>query len=165
MTSEIQAKLIALKAFRLGSHEEDKNEAEKLAKQCLTQLETQSSSAVIIRRKIFYTLFLAEVFRSENPLTYRESAMHLGKKMESMGEANPYPYYIALVEAFEHKYSTGDFGDFNLGCGNISMSYFDYDSNYDCAIGLSRSIWEDYSKFIQIHDLKTIAMFHGIILE
>ena len=101
-------------------------------------------------------------------MTYRESAIRLGKTLETMGEVNPYPYYIAVVEVFEHKYTTGDFGDFNDNeyiertSAYYHQEYFD---RYSSALNLSKTVYDKYFNFIQIHDLKTIARFHGIVLE
>jgi hypothetical protein len=162
--SQIQAKALALKAFLLGSNMSQKTENEIIVRQCLEQLESQPSCPKIIRRQIFYTLILAELFREKDFIVYRKAAMNFGKELEKMKEINPLIYYMKIVDAKERRRSTQDFGDFNC-----NGSYYPYGYRYGEGVsdisdllGLKiRTLPAWFDRFL-IMDLRTIAKAHGI---
>ena len=164
MDPQIQAKALALKAFLLGRDMSQKTENEIIVLQCLEQLESQPSCAKIIRRQIFYTLILAELFREQDSIVYRKAAMNFGKELEKIKEINPFIYYMRIVDATERPRSTQDFGDFNC-----AGSYYPYGYHYgegvsdiSDVLGLrTRSLPSWFDRFL-IMDLRTIAKAHGI---
>ena len=61
-------------------------ENEIVAKHCMEHLASQPRIVSTIRRQLFYTLILAELFREQNPFEYRKLAYALGQELEEMGE-------------------------------------------------------------------------------
>jgi hypothetical protein len=114
MRPKLQAKLLAYKAYKLGRYSVCRQaiaEDAAFVQHCLFTLQQLPQTAETLRRRLFYTLILAEMHRPTNPVEYRKSALELGRMLESEGCPNPFPLFMKIVEATSQPPTTGNFGD------------------------------------------------------
>ena len=64
---------------------------------CLSQL--GSPPEEVLRRRLFYTLILAELHRRSDPVPFRQMAMQIGQELEDLRLPNPSPMFMSIIEA------------------------------------------------------------------
>src|SRR5271166_3153635 len=114
MDANLQATFLAYKAYKIGRESVLRDRVPDDAcfvRDCLSELESRPSTEEVVRRRLFYTLILAELHRRNDPVPFRESAMHLGEKLEQLGLPNPFPMFMNIIRATTRPPSTGNFGD------------------------------------------------------
>jgi hypothetical protein len=171
---DLQAKLLAYKAYTLGREAVSRgSEAEEtyLARAWLRDLENHSPSEQTLRRRLFYTLILAEIHRVSDPVPFRQSAMELGERLESMGALNPVPLFMYIIRATTGSLGTGNLGDFTTQAVEPiqdSWSSTDEFGNLitidaaQSALGLSDRDLEEFRWFLR-KPLREVARLHGLV--
>lgn len=128
---ETQARLVAYKAHKLGrdsiAFKQGPSDA-KYAQACLDSLERREETSETILMRIFYTLVLAEIRRSSDPVPDRMKAQKLGERIKSMGFTDPFPLYMEIIKTTTNSLTAGNFGDLKTrGSNKIqdSTTYID----------------------------------------
>jgi hypothetical protein len=174
MDSRDVAKVIALKAYlvaKQATSHEHKTLAQKAerAVRALTGRDTPES----MRRRVFYNLVLAELFRERDPIPYRTAAMDDGERLAALGLGNPAAIYMRIVEATTERVTTAHFGDFNSSpCWSHSwwsdsplaesLAFQGSIGPALAAVQLEDSLAEQYDKFLVGMSLDEIMKEHEI---
>jgi len=114
MDLNLQAKLLAYKAYRLGRESVTRDsvaEDSRFVGSCLNGLEGRPQTEETVRRRLFYTLILAELHRLSDPIRHRQAAMDLGEQLERLCVPNPFSLYMRVIAATTGSPTTGNFGD------------------------------------------------------
>ena len=176
MDANLQATLLAYKAYKIGRESVLRDRVPDDAcfvRDCLSELESRPSTEEVVRRRLFYTLILAELHRRTDPVAFRESAMHLGEKLEQLGLPNPFPMFMSIIRATTQPPSTGNFGDITTSAVEPiqdSSSYTDDFGNVvtvdlaQSALGLSDGDLAKFDRFLQ-KSLREITRLHGLELR
>jgi hypothetical protein len=110
----IQAKLLVYKAYKIGRESVSQCSGEndtRAVSAWLKILEARPPTEDNLRRRLFYTLILAEIHRLSDPVPFRETALELGEKLEAIGAVSPFPLYMRIIGATTNSPSAGNFGD------------------------------------------------------
>ncbi len=117
-----KSKLVAFLAYHVGSSVllertslQQRDNFSNAAQGYLNQLEDREASVSTLRRKIFFVLVLAEIYRASSDLQHRVLAMELSEQLEDQGEGNPFEHYMTIVNFTTEKLNTGNFGDLSVG--------------------------------------------------
>lgn len=141
-----------------------------MARSCVRKLEDLPDTETTLRRRLFYTLILAETHRRSDPLPYREAAMDLGERLEQMGVADPFRPYMRIIQATTNAPTTGNFGDLKTPSVELiwdTSSYVDEYGNEvvtdlaQRAVGLSDGHMAEFDKFL-VKSLQEIARLHEL---
>jgi hypothetical protein len=174
MNPNLQARLLAYKAYKLGRESASRGtieEDDRFVRSCLARLKSSPPTAEIRRRRVFYILILAELHRLSDPVADREAAMQEGEQLESMGLPNPFPLYMRIIERTTRSPTTGNFGDLRNRATELiqdTTSYKDRFGNLitvdlaESALELSQGESAPHDRFIQ-KSLKEIAHLHGLV--
>jgi hypothetical protein len=113
MQGQLQARLVALKAFLIGRQTPppERQAAKEKAKSAIARLNLRTDPESI-RRLSFYSLVLSELERDGDYISYRDLAITAGQKLLLLEIADPFPVYMKIVEATTSALTTADFGDF-----------------------------------------------------
>jgi len=118
--SRLKAKLVAYLGFKNGRScylKGKRLEEELFIQEKLEELKNAPITPRNIRRQIFLLLVLSEMKRDEDFISYRIEAKELGNKLSQLGEENPYPFFVKILNKVTKEPSTGNLGDFNV-CPN-----------------------------------------------
>ncbi len=174
MNPDIQAKLLAYKAYKLGRESAWRgSEAEETSLVCawLRDLENYAPTEKNLRRRLFYMLILAEIHRLSDPVPFRQSSMELGEQLEAMGAPNPFPLFMCIIRATTESPTTGNFGDITTPAVEPiqdSRSFTDQFGNVvtidvaQSALGLSDRYLAEFDWFLR-KPLRGIARLHGLV--
>lgn len=75
----------------------------------------ESDSPEILAHRLLFILIIAELTRNDNPMPYREEAAKIGARLNEMGRANPFNYYMKIIDQTTEVSSSESFGDFTTG--------------------------------------------------
>jgi hypothetical protein len=111
--SDEVARLLAAKAYLVvrQADRSERREMRRLAEDAAARL-TGIGTPEAKRRAIFYHLVLAELDRERDPVLHRVAAMDLSDEPDQLGEIDPFPFYLKLVEVTTEEMTTAHFGDF-----------------------------------------------------
>jgi hypothetical protein len=173
MDHVLQAKLLAYKAYKLGRQAVARRTAFEDATfvhTIMPKLEALPRTEETIRRRLFYTLILAELARLDDPVALRESAMALGQQLEEMGKPNPFRFYMNIIAATTRSPTSGNFGDAKRqGAEPIQdTSWYERQFGYEIvedvpqkALGLSDDDLTPLDGFLQ-KSLREIGILHSL---
>ena len=175
MQGQLQARLVALKAFLIGrqvsprDRETAKEKAEAARQRLSARTDVES-----IRRFIFYSLVLAELERERDFLVFREHAMAAGERLLSLEVEDPFPIYMKIVAAMTVPMTTADFGDFNSSpswshsSNSVSptLQHEIDQSNFERAFqasGLDDGLSDELRSFLYNATFESIMRSHGLL--
>lgn len=111
---KVSVRLLVYKAYKLGRESAARGTVEdddRSIRSCVATLKDSPPTAEILQRRVFYTLFLAELHRLSDPVADRLAAVQDCEQLECLGFSNPFPLYMQIIARTTRVPTTGNFGD------------------------------------------------------
>lgn len=173
MARNVQARLLAYKAYRLGRDAADPGPAERvgrMAQSCIYKLLELGESELTLRRRLFYTLIIAEIHRKSDPVPFRSEAKEIGQRLKENNCVDPFELYMKIIEATTNTVTAGNYGDFTTERNSLIQDSESHINRFGCevhsdraaaAIKLSPADIDRHGKFLSM-DLEEIIRLHDL---